>query len=400
MRVCFVSHGSGRGGAEEVLLETVECLKENGIECLVLMPGDLGLGEDLKKLGIPFWKVPYWTWMGHRTLWQRLQSAARNLLLSIPIAFKLKKWNPDVIYSNTMTVCFGALLSGLLRRPHVWHLHEIGYEDHGLRFDFGERVSYKVINSASACIAVSEITAEKFAQHIDRQNITVMFQSIHRQARWRLGVCGEVEVPARKHALRCVIVGRVSEGKRQEDAVVAIAELKRQGIDVELLIVGRGNPGYPEKIERLVRANGLDDRVFVFDSVPDRLPFVESADVVLMCSRFEAFGRVTVEGMLAGKPVVAANTGANPELIKDGFNGLLYDVRATKDLANKIRYLYEHPEIAQEIGRNARAWAEPIFNKERFSREIVSFLESVSAPRSSRLSGVMGGPALEIKKGS
>jgi len=380
MRICFVSHGSGRGGAEEVLLETLECLKERNFDCLVLMPGDMGLGEDLKKLGIPFWKVPFWPWMGHTSIWGRAQSAARNLLLGVPVALKLRKWNPDIIYSNTMTICFGAVLATLLRRPHVWHLHEIGYEDHGLNFDFGSRLSYKVINSASACIAVSQITADKFAKHIDPSKLTVMFQSVHRRAYWQGEASGDKQenmVPPRSHKLRCVIVGRVSEGKRQEDAVKAIAELKQMGIEAELLIVGRSNPGYPEKLEALVREHRLEQDVFMIGSVRDRLPYVQSADIVLMCSRFEAFGRVTVEGMLAGKPVVAANTGANPELIREGVTGLLYKVRDTRDLAEKIRHLYENPELAKRIGQNAQSWSEALFNKERFSKEIVAFLESV-----------------------
>jgi len=358
-----------------VLLETLECLKEGGFECLVLMPGDMGLGDDLRKVGIPCWKVPYWTWMGHKTLWARLQSALRNVFLSIPIALRLKKWNPDLIYTNTMTVGFGALLAGILRRPHVWHLHEIGYEDHGLRFDFGNKLCYRVIESASACIAVSKVTAEKFAEHIAPEKIRVMFQSVHRQAIWK--AASSTAVPSRSHALRCVIVGRISEGKRQEDAVQAIAELKEMGVDAELLVVGRSNPGYPDKLAEIIRKHHLEARVSIFQSVPDRLPFVMSADVVLMCSRFEAFGRVTVEGMLAGKPLVAANTGANPELIRDGFNGLLYRFGDAKDLAAKIRYLYENPTVAQQMGENAQLWSESVFNKKRFANEIISFLTSV-----------------------
>lgn len=366
-----------------MLLETVECLKENGIECLVLMPGNMGLGEDLEKLGIPFWKVPFWPWMGHRSIWERAQSAARNLLLAPLVALKLRKWKPDLIYSNTMVIGFGAILAKLLRRPHVWHLHEIGFDDHGLTFDFGDNFSYKVINSASACLAVSQITADKFAQHIDRSRLTVMFQSVHRRPQWQEKTTGAQEpVPPRKHKVRCIIVGRISEGKRQEDAVAAMAELREMGVDAELLVIGRSNPGYREKLDEIVREKGLADCVSILGSVNDRLPYVQSSDIVLMCSRFEAFGRVTVEGMLSGKPVVAANTGANPELIREGENGFLYQVRDPRDLAEKIRYLSQNPDVAERVGRNAQAWSEAIFNKERFAGELVPFLRSVVAGES------------------
>jgi glycosyltransferase involved in cell wall biosynthesis len=262
----------------------------------------------------------------------------------------------------------------------VWHLHELGYEDHGLTFDFGPKISYKVINSASACLAVSEITAETFAKHIDRSKIRVIYQSVYRQPYWpdpNRPQPGEGAVPARRHKVRCVIVGRISEGKRQEDAVVAMADLKALGVDAELLIIGRSNPGYTEKLQALMRTHNVEDRVTIVGTVPDRMPFVQSADVVLMCSRCEAFGRVTVEGMLAGKPVVAANTGANPEIIREGFNGLMYKFGDTKDLADKIRYLDENPALAREIGKNGLTWSQSYYSKERYANELIPFLNGV-----------------------
>ena len=48
------------------------------------------------------------------------------------------------------------------------------------------------------------------------------------------------------------------------------------------------------------------------------------ADVILVCSQWEAFGRITVEAMLTGKAVIASANGGTTELIKDGENGLLY----------------------------------------------------------------------------
>jgi glycosyltransferase involved in cell wall biosynthesis len=381
MRICFVSHGSGRGGAEEVLLETLECLKESGVDCRVLMPGDRGLGEDLRRLGIPYQEVPYWCWMGHKTILDRLQVAARNVLLSVPASLELRKWNPDIIYSNTVTTCFGAILAGILRRPHVWHMHELGYEDHGLTFDFGSKLSYKIINSASALIAVSKVTADAFSRYVDPRKITVMFQSVHRKSYWlpidTTQIANEA-VPNTMHKLRCIIVGRLSEGKRQEEALLAIARLKQVGIDAELLIIGRSNPRYTEKLQGLIESHKLSDRVCLVGSVRDRLPFVQSAHIVLMCSRCEAFGRVTVEGMLAGKPVIAADTGANPEFIRDGFNGLLYKAGDIEDLAAKIRYLYENKLEAKRIGENGKSQAESFFNKERFAKEIIPFLRSVA----------------------
>ena len=55
-----------------------------------------------------------------------------------------------------------------------------------------------------------------------------------------------------------------------------------------------------------------------------------------MCSRAEAFGRVTVEAMKLGLPVIGAARGATPELVRDGWNGLLYAHGDANELAGKI----------------------------------------------------------------
>jgi glycosyltransferase involved in cell wall biosynthesis len=96
-----------------------------------------------------------------------------------------------------------------------------------------------------------------------------------------------------------------------------------------------------------------------------------------MCSRSEGFGRVTIEGMLAGKPVIAARGGASPELVQDGSTGLLYAVGDPRDLALKIRGLCENREYAETLGRNAKCWVETVFTKERYAMEMLPILDSL-----------------------
>ncbi len=51
-----------------------------------------------------------------------------------------------ILYSMTcsITVCVGAFAARLMRRPHVWHLHEFGFEDQGLSFVFGQATVFGV----------------------------------------------------------------------------------------------------------------------------------------------------------------------------------------------------------------------------------------------------------------
>ena len=102
------------------------------------------------------------------------------------------------------------------------------------------------------------------------------------------------------------------------------------------------------------------------------------ADVTLVCSRWEAFGRVIVEAMLAGKPVIAtANSGGTAELIEEGKTGLLYERGNHIELADKIQYLYKNPEVRSKLGQAGYASAVGRFTLERYAQEMLDLFEGV-----------------------
>ena len=95
-----------------------------------------------------------------------------------------------------------------------------------------------------------------------------------------------------------------------------------------------------------------------------------SSDIVLVCSKSEAFGRVTIEGMFSGRPVIGARSAATAELIKDGVNGLLYDPGNPGDLADKIKRLQECPAFGEHLGNQARSWVLSYFTADRYANEL------------------------------
>ena len=100
-------------------------------------------------------------------------------------------------------------------------------------------------------------------------------------------------------------------------------------------------------------------------------------DVEIVCSKREAFGRVTVEAMLAGLPVVGSNTGGTPELIVDGETGIIFKCDDYKDLADKILLIYKNPELAYMISTNAKKVAKDKFMILRCVKELVNLYNDV-----------------------
>ncbi|MDN5752637.1 MAG: glycosyltransferase [Nitrosospira sp.] len=66
-----------------------------------------------------------------------------------------------------------------------------------------------------------------------------------------------------------------------------------------------------------------------------------------------------------------------PELIQDGETGLQYEFGNHKDLADKIQYVYEHPEEKARLGSAARAWATDRFTQKRYAEEVFDLLDEV-----------------------
>jgi hypothetical protein len=106
-------------------------------------------------------------------------------------------------------------------------------------------------------------------------------------------------------------------------------------------------------------------------------PVINEADIVLVCSRAEAFGRVAVEAMLLKKPVIGTNAGGTTELIRDGFNGFLYQGGQPRQLADRIEHLLDHEELIPQLGANGQAFARENFAGKRYGRSVVEQLEGV-----------------------
>jgi glycosyltransferase involved in cell wall biosynthesis len=389
LKIAFISNCQRIGGAERVLLETIDVLSERGIECRVLLPRQGQFAEELSRRGIQYAIVrsAFLTMTGKPTPWQRFKAVLRFIAAAFLAARKIAKWKCDVIYSNTVTVGHGAIAAKLLRKPHIWHLHEFGKEDHGFGFYFGERFSCRAIGSmSSTCITVSKALAAKYQQFISRSKLTVLYPSMHLQLE-------RMERPHEPTAallpcdaqFRCIIVGGIFAGKRQEDAVRALALVRKGGLNAQLLLVGGlEDTLYHKHLAQIIRDNDLENKAIFTGEVRDARPLIQASDVVLVCSRSEAFGRVSIEAMLAGKPVIGAAAGATPELVQDGFNGVVFKLADSVSLAEKIRYLYQHPDVRRRLGENGQQWAHSLFTKERYSGELFGILNTVQKPAGSQ----------------
>ncbi len=381
LRVCFVSNSSGKsGGAERTLPKFVHALKLRGYEVSVILPTKGEMLIELEKLNIKCVVLPYRMWMFHnRTLFKKIAISVFNLLMTIPISFYLIKWNCSVVFSNTITVSVGALAAKLTGKKHIWYIREFGSEDHGRTFDMGNKFSYWLIRMLSDLYIFNSFAVkEKYVNTLPLEKLRVVYEGYITKEQILSRETTDHHFCKRNDIVHCLMIGTLQEGKGHEDAIKAIGVLRDSGLNVILEILGIGYDEYKNKLQSLIEIQKLEKNVHFCGFIEDPFPVINKCDIFLMCSKMEAFGIVTIEAMQFGKPIIGTRSGGTKELIIDGFNGLFYSPGNYSELAEKIRYLIENPDISKLLGENAKNLAFSKFTFDRYLDEMSSVIQELS----------------------
>ena len=379
LSVCFFSHTSQLGGAERSLLELVtELIRDHGVACTVVLPNIGPLKEKLEEVGASTLIAEY-SWWCDPNLPPSNEIALRqnNSLISVmeQITQKLETINPDVIFTNTMVIPWGAIAASFLGKPHVWSISEFGQLDHGLRFFFPfEKIPRFIQDSSNAILTRSNAIKKALFGNTIEPNILTVYRHIDIASN---ALRKDREYFTKADSTKLIIAGTVLKSKGQKDAILAIKELTRRGRKVELIIVGYSDERYLKELKDLVKYENLQRNIQFIDFQENVYPIMSQADIVLVCSQNEAFGRVVLEGMLLKKPVIGTNSGGTPEMIKEGSTGLLYEPGHYMQLAEKIEYLINNRSKIKKLGINGYNFAKKKFTKAEYGGKIYKLLKDL-----------------------
>ena len=160
-----------------------------------------------------------------------------------------------------------------------------------------------------------------------------------------------------------VNVGALVGHKGQKFLVDAMAHVRRQVPDAQLVIFGEGD--LREPLTRQIRELGLDKHVVLAGFREDVLALTRSADLFVMSSVTEGLGSAVLDAMALGLPVVGTRAGGIPEAVEDGVTGLLVPPGRSEALAEAIVRMLNDPSARQRMGTAGRARVEEEFGVER-----------------------------------
>jgi len=183
---------------------------------------------------------------------------------------------------------------------------------------------------------------------------------------------------------RVAVLGRIADWKGQDVLIRALAEPALAEIGAQAVIAGDAYPGEPAPdIRALATALGVDDRVEFLGFTHDPDKVLASVDAVAVPStRPDPLPNSAIEALAAGLPVVAANHGGLPEIVRDQATGILVPPDDPQALASALRQLADEPARRAQMGEAAAADVRERFGLERMLDEVEGVYSSLGVRRS------------------
>lgn len=248
---------------------------------------------------------------------------------------KLKAEKINLLYANSSVTYIGTWLKKLMDIPLIWHLRESGEANRKFRlFPSKNRFAKLVNHNADVVIVISNALKMSLSKYIHNDLMTVVHDDLSVK-----NILYESKNFNLK-SLNILMSGRIEESKGQLTAIKALKMLLNQSVHVNLYFAGGNDKDYLNEIKQFINENHLEEYVHILGIVKDMNALRYTMHICIVATRFEAFGRATIEGMLSKMVVVGANSGATPELIQDGETGLLYEWGNPEDLSFKLKKLY------------------------------------------------------------
>jgi len=370
--VSAVVHSASLFGAERAHVELTRELVANGFMVHTIMPGpDFGLAEEARQAGssvslvdaMPRWMEPAGTSASDGTL---------DTWVHPSLIQALSGTGADLVLTQTVVIAQGAIAAAVLGVPHVWYLHEFGDLDHDLRLPVPPaEVGGFVAGLSDAVITNSRAVREHFFPN-DPDAATVVYPARRIQP-------ASDQVAQRERPWTLGIVASLQPGKGHSDAIAAVAELRRSGLEIPLVLLGSGSPADIDRLAAFAQDNGVSDLMSFAGAVQDRAAVYATIDAVAVTSRSEAFGLVPFEASAAGLPVIYASAGGLLEYMRPGVTGLPYAPGDSHALAVAIRSLVGDQTLQHTLVANAReTFARFFVESQAQATELQSILRKIA----------------------
>ncbi|EOS7926824.1 glycosyltransferase family 4 protein [Enterococcus hirae] len=370
-KICFVTSYAGNSGANHSLVGLCEHLSQK-FEVTVIVPSEKGfLPEMLRQKKIAYkviFSFPWTVKIGdkqkrgyHVKKWLKWMV---NTFQEKRLSSFLKKKQINIVHINTFTTGIGSLAASENHCKVVWSAREMMDVDINNEW-IDEEKAVATISKADKIICVSDAVRQHFSEKLPLSKMSVVYNGI--------------EQPSQKFSepfqdsdeLIFLIAGRITPKKGQLEIIKAFNQfLKISNRKARLLIVGTTeDSAYRKKLEKAMAEDNFCESYKIIDYTDNLINLIGSVDVMIISSYFEAYGRVTAEGMLCGRLVLGNRSGGTIELLANQ-RGVFFDIALIDELVSIFIDITERPSDYQQIARNGQSFALKELNAKKYAEKI------------------------------
>ena len=162
------------------------------------------------------------------------------------------------------------------------------------------------------------------------------------------------------------LIGRLDQGKGQEELIYAAYEVVKEFPACKFLMVGEETQGeergFLNKIKNLIEKFHLENKVILAGFRSDTPEILKAVDIFVLPSYKENFSNSLLEAMAMRIPIVATNSGGNPEILDYGNCAILIPPREASPLAKAIKEYLKNPDFAENMASKARKKVEEAYD--------------------------------------
>ena len=385
MNVLFVFHGKGYAGGSSISnRDLVIELKQRGVNVIACIPytHNNELYKDLCAAGVKCIQsyIPLQVWarqnvVGVKRL-KRLVKIVLSVLMYFPVeaelAYLLKKHKIALLHIGGAVVCAGALAAKVQRIPVVWHLREFVEEDHDMRW-ICRKYAFYLFSTAKALLAVSDAVAEAYRSKTKKNlQLHTIYNGVYSISNQPLG-----HSILQSEEVHVMFAGGLVETKGVFILIEAFSRVSQSTQQkIVLDIYGRSTTSELQRYCDLVDKLDMKEKVAYHGYCSDLTKAWDVADVVVVCSVSEAFGRVTAEAMVHGCLVVGTASGGTVEIIQDSL-GVLVDNWDAQSIALALDDIIQNKEKYSQFAQNGRLSALERFSIERMTDQVCAVYGSL-----------------------
>lgn len=365
--ILYVSTVSEVGGAEKSLLDLLDCLDRERFRPAGALPGEGSLKQELEARGTPCSVVPFRRFKRTLNPLRLGMYSASWQTCSRALARVADEHDAALVHANgDAAQIYAYPLKRRRALPIVWHVRDLT----ALRI-----VRRKMAPSADRIIATSRAVRDLLAgEGLPESKLRTVLNGIDTSP-------FELVPPAEEGPPTVGMIANYYPWKGHEDLLRAAQLVVKDVPEARFVFVGSDlfgdQPEYEQGLLELRKELGLEQAVTFQGHTNDVPSALADWDVVAVPSHGEPFGRCVVEGLAAGRPVVAWNLAGPAEIIDDGQTGRLVEPYDLQAFARALAELLKDRSQCRQIGENGRRVACERFHRSRTAREIQQIYEEL-----------------------